>query len=303
MFGASILSSNPDDKENPNNQNESPAASPRGDSSTSNIFSNSPRNLSGVPTTPVGLDKNQSGGVFSIEQHELVEFELQLALQILDSCTDGSVVVRREAIIALSKFVFLPTHIDCIVVIAKGLKSQKKSQENQYQKNINNSGISELNIANIDKQLKIMSSSSSSFINDSRRTPSPSPNNMDNSSHDGEFHVNPYPWILLPNQSESIIEMVQQYLERLGIGLDIIRENNQNVFDNSEINDTNPTPENTPSLASNVSTDSFDQRLLQSSIEQPKSVVMAAAYVRLWLALIEGINKIIYSLFKYLFFD
>lgn len=208
---------------------------------------------------------------------------MQLALQILDSCTDGSVVVRREAIIALSKFIFLPTHIDCIVVIAKGLKSQKTSQENEFQNSINNSGISELsksNLAYLDKQLKI-NTSSSSFINDSRRTPSPSPNIMDDVSEDDKSHLNPYPWILLPTQSESIIEMVQKYLERLGIGLDSIRDNNQNVFDFNDADGKSSFPEKSSNL---------DSRLLKSSNEQPKSVVMAAAYVRLWLALIEGIN-------------
>jgi hypothetical protein len=64
--------------------------------------------------------------VLSAEQMELLEAELLLATQLLESCTDGSVLVRREAVIALSKFVILPHHVSCIRLVASGLFVEAK---------------------------------------------------------------------------------------------------------------------------------------------------------------------------------
>jgi hypothetical protein len=47
----------------------------------------------------------------------------------LESCTDGSVLVRREAVIALSKFVILPHHVSCIKLVAKGLLLEARGSE------------------------------------------------------------------------------------------------------------------------------------------------------------------------------
>lgn len=74
-----------------------------------------------------GLSSSQSifqgrrVALLSGEQMELLEAELLLATQLLKSCTDGSVLVRREAVIAISKFVILPHHISCIKLVASGL--------------------------------------------------------------------------------------------------------------------------------------------------------------------------------------
>jgi len=56
------------------------------------------------------------------EYQQLKVAEQELAMQILESCTDGSVIVRREALIALSKFVTLPAHSVCVRLIAKEIK-------------------------------------------------------------------------------------------------------------------------------------------------------------------------------------
>ena len=59
--------------------------------------------------------------LLSGEQMELLEAELLLAMQLLKSCTDGSVLVRREAVIAISKFIVFPHHMSCMKLVASGL--------------------------------------------------------------------------------------------------------------------------------------------------------------------------------------
>ena len=51
------------------------------------------------------------------QQQILLEREQELAIQILESCTDGSVIVRKEALIALSKFVSVPAHTSCSSIV------------------------------------------------------------------------------------------------------------------------------------------------------------------------------------------
>lgn len=63
-----------------------------------------------------------SGGYAQTDQTEKLKItEQELALQLLENCTDGSVVVRRESLIALCKFLSLPVHNACIQMIAKEL--------------------------------------------------------------------------------------------------------------------------------------------------------------------------------------
>ena len=77
-------------------------------------------NGSGIGSTHA-IFEGKKVAMLSVEQMELLEVELLLATQLLESCTDGSVLVRREAVIALSKFVILPHHITCIKLVANGL--------------------------------------------------------------------------------------------------------------------------------------------------------------------------------------
>lgn len=81
-----------------------------------------------TPLTPGSHVRQRSSlGSGSEESHrnsmaediDLKEAELLLAMQILDSCTDGSVIVRLEAVSALSKFFIQPAHISCIKLVAK----------------------------------------------------------------------------------------------------------------------------------------------------------------------------------------
>lgn len=72
------------------------------------------------------VSESSGGLVFNDKAKQLIEIELMLAVQLLDSCADGSVMVRREAIIALSKFIFQPVHIDTVKVVVSELRKQGK---------------------------------------------------------------------------------------------------------------------------------------------------------------------------------
>lgn len=80
----------------------------------------------GQPSTPNFRQMQNSlsssdGEAQPFEEKDLIEAELQLALQILECCTDGSVMVRLEAVYALSKFFMQPAHIDCVKIVAKAI--------------------------------------------------------------------------------------------------------------------------------------------------------------------------------------
>ena len=56
-------------------------------------------------------------------QQLLREAEQELAMQILESCSDGSVIVRKESLIALFKLFSMPVHASCIRIIALEIMS------------------------------------------------------------------------------------------------------------------------------------------------------------------------------------
>jgi len=90
--------------------------------------------------TPTPLDERARKGSFTSipEEKNLREAELHLAWQFLDCCTDGSPIVRLEAIYALSKCIVLPAHVACIKIVAKAVmvrnagKKQKKQTTTPY---------------------------------------------------------------------------------------------------------------------------------------------------------------------------
>lgn len=95
-----------------------------------------------APVTPGSMSFRQrsslgSGGEDShrnsmAEEIDLREAELQLALQILECCTDGSVIVRLESVSALSKFFIQPAHLDCVKLVAKAVyvrNTEKKTNK------------------------------------------------------------------------------------------------------------------------------------------------------------------------------
>jgi len=67
------------------------------------------------------VQNQHQGGFELVDPRELRESELKLALQLLECCTDGCIKVRRETIVSLSKFVILPAHLPCFIVITRML--------------------------------------------------------------------------------------------------------------------------------------------------------------------------------------
>lgn len=64
------------------------------------------------------------------QQQILREREQELAIQILESCTDGSVIVRKEALIALSKFVSISAHTSCISIVVSEMMRLSSDNSN-----------------------------------------------------------------------------------------------------------------------------------------------------------------------------
>ncbi len=296
MFGASVLSSK---------GSNSLRSGSGGDISPLSYTTESKLNESMTPS-------------LTIEQYALMSSELQLALQILDSCTDGSVLVRREAVIALSKFIFLPTHIGCMIIIAKVLKSWLKRFDNTFP-------ISELNGSATNTANKRTSTSESEGGSKPSMSTSSSPSKADfyrassaSPALPSTLGITAYPWVLPPELSEFVTNKVQMYLEKIG-------------FDAGEVSDTAPsasiiecskddqvlhslllTLTHSYSLTHSL-THSYSHLLTyslthlltylltqsqmpplqaptsadHSQYDAPKSAVMATAYVRLWLALFE----------------
>lgn len=86
--------------------------------------------LRGISSTGTGLHS----------MLELSQVELQLAVQILESCTDGCAVVRREAVIALARFIFLPVHYPCMKLVVSTIHSQEAQAARSRPNNVTASG-------------------------------------------------------------------------------------------------------------------------------------------------------------------
>lgn len=206
----------------------------------------------GFGTTGSPMDANKN---FTVEQRELMESELQLALQILINCTDASVLVRREAMIALSKFIVLPTHIGCITLIANSLTKRMNLKSNlSHTKN-----DTDFDKSRNDSQVQ------------SKHDDDKSENKLKN---DKTNIVSSSPWILSAAQSDLIIDGVQQYLHQFLEGGRVNKVNlSTQSMSSSLINDdgTNVPNDSPPPI--------FSEKIDDKS--------MAAGYVRLWLAIKE----------------
>eukprot|EP01039_Chlorochromonas_danica_P010249 gene10249-11344_t len=204
-----------------------------------------------------------------VEEKDLIEAELQLALQILECCTDGSVMVRLEAVYALSKFLVQPAHIDCVKIVAKAIYERYHEK-----KNANRST--------------------------SRGSASP--------SAEGPSYGKPvvYPWFLTPTESRAIAEQVEAFIE---VRNEEWNEKNTGGANRGRAESSNNVLANHPgrqsllkgqydgdlqSLESKTasSADSkVDQSNTNNNNEPSLATLMASAYVRLWLALTEVEGK------------
>jgi len=233
MFGASVLTGNM-----VNSEEQSGVDNPNIQAKKGNGF--------GISGSPMDANKN-----FTVEQRELMESELQLALQILINCTDASVLVRREAMIALSKFIILPTHIGCITLIASGLMQQMNPRQNS---------------SNI--------KSDTDFDRSKNDTQSHSKHDDDKNENKSKASTGS-PWILSATQSETIVASVQKYLHQF--------------LEGGRINKVNlGSPTNSLSLinddGTNTINDDSPPPIFSEKIDDKD---MAAGYVRLWLAIKE----------------
>lgn len=162
LFGASALAI-------ANNSNT--GGSTPGSTTSSNVR----QMRASISSTGSSDDSQRQFGSNSLsEEKDLREEELQLALQILECCTDGSVMVRLEAIYALSKFFVQPAHIDYIKFVAKALYSR-----------------------NIEKK----------HFKPERRSASP-PSGNDPLAKGGSI----YPWHLTPLESKEITAQLETFM-------------------------------------------------------------------------------------------
>ena len=171
--------------------------------------------------------------VLSAEQMELLEAELLLATQLLESCTDGSVLVRREAVIALSKFVILPHHVSCIRLVASGLfleargaiktTSEKRSVPHSLSSSLSSSQAAGRSAGSLEKELEASFPSSSGAgssggrpLPSSASTPVISSVKAAEESAQGRNIPLSDPWQLSLSQSQSIVDRLALFLNRVG---------------------------------------------------------------------------------------
>ena len=61
------------------------------------------------------------GNALTKEQWNIRSKEVEIAMQVLESCLDGCASVRREAVVAISKMIMLPIHFECLKHVATAL--------------------------------------------------------------------------------------------------------------------------------------------------------------------------------------
>lgn len=238
-----------------------------------------------------------------VEDMDLREAELQLALQILECCTDGSVLVRLESISALSKFFVQAAHIDCIKLVAKAIY-----------------------LHNLERKKPMP-------MKPDRR--SASPNLEGGSSFSRQASSHHCPWHLTPLESSIIAQQVEAFIktcmeQRSGGDMSLQRvDSNSNSSSgmyssqqphatnaaNTSIFGNDPPKSPTRSGASgnnsnnNSGENNYAERKYDGNTSSPGgnmgankpktpeiTTLMASTYVRLWLALIEVQGKDPHSL-------
>jgi hypothetical protein len=229
-----------------------------------------------------------------VDPRELREAELQLALQLLESCTDGCVAVRYEAIIALSKFAMLSAHLPCFTLISRHLiklsvieSPAKMRQSFSFGPNLTatipiaSSPHSTLGNTGISRGTSSQSAAGSlkpiSHENESMMSkPTDGASAAMSPSLEGETNPEPvFPWNLSPAQTQLLVDDVRMYLESQGIGL---------------------TPPETPVEPSIEGVMNHPERLFGTMRRATPSGMqlsnmMAATYVRFWLAIYEVQGK------------
>lgn len=258
LFGSSLM--NP-----PITQQMSAQSPPRSANSSMNNLLNPGNQTFSRPLTHGHLFSDQNANL-NEQVKRLLETELLLAIQLLDSCTDGCVMVRKEAVTALSKFALLPVHVDCIKMVVSELR-------NFVRLFVDNPGY-------ISSQPIRAGAAIPISINHSNAVPQTagsfgSPSNINFGIPADELNpggaANENQLMLTQMQVESIIMKLDEYLDRIGFNL---RESGQSMHGS-----TSPTFSNNPYPSSIGRGDTEGDG--RTSLE------MARNYLRLWLALQE----------------
>lgn len=228
------------------------------------------------------LQQHQGGYGDLVDQRELRESELKLALQLLESCTDGCIKVRRESIVALSKFIILHAHLPCFLIITRILiKSNVKFLYSTQTQELNSSPLSNVNFPSAAPS----SSNMAGLVAGSNRTTAQGGGGPAGGQKDERGNTPPtptstsvpvksdfiWPWNLTDSQTQSIVDDVRIYLESQGIGR---------------------TPPSSPMRSGIDDGTNGTAAGGASSYVDPTSGVdiantMAAAYVKFWLAICE----------------
>ena len=189
------------------------------------------RGSSSDARTPVGSGGDRDLNTRNIPHNSdpnfenIIEEEMSIVLEILNSCSDGSVMVRREAVIGLAKFMEQSYHKQCIKLIAKGLRQAVYPSSQQYNGNVANPVPNQSMPHNSD--LKPIPHTSSSLpihpdgggggggnLHNSIEPNTP----YYNTTHSNTNYYHIYPWNLSPSQIEAITHIVRTHLEDSGFG-------------------------------------------------------------------------------------
>ena len=197
----------------------------------------------------------------------IIEEEMSIVLEILNSCSDGSVMVRREAVIGLAKFMEQSYHKQCIKLIAKGLRQAVyPSSQGNGNGNIANPVPFSTMPHNSD-YLKPSPHTSSSLPlhppdvggaggGNLHNSTDPNPPYFNNTHPPNTNYYHIYPWNLSPSQIEGITHIVRTHLEDSGFGAFCSKPNFQPT-NSTTTNDNTHSNNNNSSSNSNISDQYF----------------------------------------------
>ena len=154
------------------------------------------------PQGPGGLPPGGHGGAGAgsagTESDRLKITELELALQLLENCTDGSIIVRREGLIALCKFMSLPAHTAVFRLIARELWDTNSTGANTGSNGI---GIGNANAT----------SANNNTNNTNTNTGNNTNTNTNNNANASASSASP--WIVPAERSARVVGLVKAHLE------------------------------------------------------------------------------------------
>jgi hypothetical protein len=285
LFGSSLMSP-------PITHHLSAQSPPRSANSSMNNLAMNSFNSLGNLSNPLFADHTAN---LTEQIKRLLETELLLAIQLLDSCTDGCVMVRKEAVTALNKFISLPVHVECAKIVVSELRNFVRLHDTGY---VPSAPLRASEQAPSNKSLPISiinagspASSNLQSVNNimSGASAANSAANFGISSSELNFEGNAVPssnsvtnFVLTQMQVESIIMKLDEYLERIGFNTRDVSSMNLShgsvspTFTNSYYN-----------MGSHTANSNLTGGAASTDNESRNSLDMARNYLRLWLALQE----------------